>query len=227
MAGDYLLQLYMREDTFLLFPFTVKIEDYQNETLDTDTLSVKGLLHPDALLSTQSYSSGEASSIFGNALKQYRALIYAGNPHLEYASIAANAGNPLYSSPVEDYLGEQKYNIAHYIPGIRDSEGAPLYQGELLITLNVGKQYENQKLYILQNRDGKIERLEGVVKDGVLSFTTASLSPFAVVSGAKGGSGSSGDLPKTGDFTWQYPALCMATVLLIAASAMLLKRKYQ
>ena len=55
------------------------------------------------------------------------------------------------------------------------------HKGDLKLHIPVNKKYEGMTLTVLHYTGGEVEELTGVVKDGVLTITTKSLSPFAVV----------------------------------------------
>mgnify|MGYP000442272933 CR=1 FL=1 len=66
--------------------------------------------------------------------------------------------------------------------------------GPFTVTIPVGEGYEGQTLTILHCADEGLKTYTAVVRDGKITFTVESLSPFAVYAG-----GSLDDIPITGD----------------------------
>ena len=58
---------------------------------------------------------------------------------------------------------------------------ADKHVGDLTLNIPVNKKYEGLTLTVLHYVGGEVEELEGIVKDGVLTVKTKSLSPFAVI----------------------------------------------
>lgn len=68
------------------------------------------------------------------------------------------------------------------------------HKGDLTLNIPVNKKYDGMKLTVLHYTGGEVEELEGVVKDGILTITTKSLSPFAVIAPEETGSDENGEI---------------------------------
>ncbi len=87
---------------------------------------------------------------------------------------------------------------------------------ELTIFITVGQQYNGQTMKVLHYRNGKVEELSGVVKDGELVLVTSDLSPFGVVVSKTEGVGGVTDkprAPKTDDASMSGGLLCLMAII--------------
>lgn len=95
---------------------------------------------------------------------------------------------------------------------------APKHKGSLKLSIPVNQKYNGMKLKVLHYKDGEIEELEGKVEKGILTITTSSLSPFAVIAGEA-------DLPSSPNTGENKTILLWAAFGALAFAALALMQK--
>lgn len=102
------------------------------------------------------------------------------------------------------------------------------HQGDLKLHIPVNKKYNGLTLTVLHYTNGEVEELKGTVNGDILTITTKSLSPFAVlaptdVADLPAKDPTLDEVPKTGD-TSNLP-LCIITIILAAGAITFIKRR--
>lgn len=101
----------------------------------------------------------------------------------------------------------------------------PSATGELTISIPVGSQYNGQMVTILHCVNGRLETIIATVVNGIATFTTSSLSPFAVTTGLLVPDSEVTNPPKTGDAATPLGFIILGFVALCAGYLAIKRRK--
>ncbi len=101
----------------------------------------------------------------------------------------------------------------------------PSATGELTISIPVGSQYNGQMVTILHCVNGRLETIISTVVNGITTFTTSSLSPFAVTTGLLVPDSEVTNPPKTGDAATPLGFIILGFVALCAGYLGIKRRK--